>query len=87
VSEEFDLRINPKKCSIFAVRGHNKIVDEADLRGIPVATEYCYLGVMINHNGSIEPQLDKIQRRSKYLRANLGYYTQHLSFENQSLLW
>ena len=46
-----------------------------------------YLGVLINHSGSIAPQLNKIQLRSKYLRANLGYYVQHLTFENQALLW
>lgn len=87
VSVDHDLLINPKKCAVFAVRNHAKISPDANLQGIPVATEYCYLGVTINDSGSIEPQLQRIQQRSKYLRANLGYYTQHLSLENQYLLW
>jgi hypothetical protein len=58
ISTEYELRINPTKCAIFAIRNHRKIDEEMNLRGIPV---YCYLGVMIDHSGSIEPQLDKIK--------------------------
>ena len=57
-----------------------------DLKGIPVVTEYCYLGVVINNSGSIAPQIYSIKRRSNYLRANMRYYTKDLSFENQYLL-
>ena len=58
-----------------------------NLLGIPVATEYCYLGVLVDNTGSIAPQLDRIQNRSNYLRANMRYYIKDLSFENQYLLW
>jgi hypothetical protein len=60
-------------CAIFAIRNNPKINDEINFRGIPVASEYCYLGVTIYHSGSIELQLDKIQKRSNYLRAHMLY--------------
>jgi hypothetical protein len=53
VSDEYDLQINPKKCTIFAVRGHKKINESMNLSGIPVSTEYCYIGLMIDHSGSL----------------------------------
>ncbi len=73
-SEELDLRVNPQKCAIFAVHGHEKINSEVDLPGIPITTEYCYLGVTIDHSGSINPQLDRILQKFKYLKANMRYY-------------
>ena len=82
VSQDFELRINPKKCAIFAVRDHSRITAQMNLQGIPVATEYCYLGVTIDNTGSINPQLDRMQQRSNYLRANMRYYVKDLSFEN-----
>jgi len=54
---------------------------------VPIVDEYCYLGVQIDHSGSLAPQLDRIKKRSNYLRANMRYYTKDLSFENQYLLW
>ena len=87
-STEYDLRINPKKCAIFAIKNHKKIDEKkTKLHGIPVATEYCYLGITLNHSGSLEPHLDRIKQRSNYLRANMRYYTHDLSFQNQYLLW
>ncbi len=64
---EYELRISPKKCAIFAIRNNGKTDEEMKLRGIPVTNEYCYLGVMIDHSGSIEPQLDKIYKHSDNL--------------------
>jgi hypothetical protein len=32
ISDEFDLRINPKKSAIFLVRGHSKIIEETYLK-------------------------------------------------------
>ncbi len=82
VSTEYELRINPKKWAIFAIRNHRKIDGKMNLRDIPVTNEYCYLGVTIDHSSSIEPQLEKIQKRSNYLRAHMRYYIKDLSFEN-----
>ncbi len=48
VSDKYGLQIKPKKWAIFSVRGHNKINDNMNLIGIPVSTEYGYLGVMID---------------------------------------
>ncbi len=87
VSEEFNLRINAKKCAIFAVRRQKRILSEADLRGIPVTNDYPYLGVIIDDSESIEPQLQWMQQRLKYVQAHIRYYVKHLSFENQMLLW
>jgi hypothetical protein len=58
-----------------------------DLKGIPVVTEYCCQIVAINNSGSITPQIASIEHRSNYLRANMRYYMNDLSFENQYLLW
>ncbi len=87
VSHDYDLIVNPKKCGIFAVKNHNKITDEMNLRGIPVVSEYCYLGVTLDESGSLWSHLEKIKKRSNYLRANMRYYSKDLSFENQYLLW
>ncbi len=42
---------------------------------------------MLDHSGSIEPQLRKIKQRSNYLRAHMKYYVQQLSVANQFLVW
>ncbi len=38
-------------------------------------------------SGRFYPHLEKIKKRSNYLRANMRYYSKDLSFENQYLLW
>ncbi len=48
VSHGYELIMNPNKHAILAVKNHNKITDEIDLRGIPVVSEYCYLGVTLD---------------------------------------
>jgi hypothetical protein len=48
VYHDYDLIVNPKKCGIFAVKNHKKITEEMDLRGIPVVSEYGYLGVTLD---------------------------------------
>jgi hypothetical protein len=53
-----------------------------DLKGIPVVTEYYCQMVVINNSGSIALQIDSIKPCSKYLRANMWYYTKDLSSEN-----
>ena len=60
ISCEYDLKVNPKKCAILAIKKHNKIREDMDLKGIPVATEYCYLGVNIDHSGCIGLQINFI---------------------------
>ncbi len=71
VSNEYELRINANKSAIFAVHGHNKITLSTNLHEIQITAEYTYLGVTIDHAGSIDPQLKNIQQRSKYLQAYL----------------
>jgi hypothetical protein len=87
VSTRFNLKMNAKKSAVFSVKGHNKLTNDHNLRGIQVVTEYCYLGVTVNDSGSIAPHLDKVRQRSSYLRSHLRYHACHLSFENQYLLW
>jgi hypothetical protein len=71
VSARYNLRINPKKSAIFAVKAHCKLAryDEINLRGIQVVKEYCYLGVNLDESGTIKPHLSKIRQRSAYLRS------------------
>ena len=83
VSARYNLKINPKKSAIFAVKNHDKLTKrEFDLRDIPIVSEYCYLGVTIDNRGSIAPHVDRVKRRSAYLRSQMRYYARHLSFEN-----
>jgi hypothetical protein len=86
VSNDFYLIINTKY-NIFATKKHRKIDETMDLKGIPVLQEYTYLGVTIDDSGSLWPQLDKINKRSNYLRSSMQYYTHNLYFENHYLLW
>ncbi len=91
VSDDFDLIINPKY-NIFSVKKHRKIDETMDLKGILVVQEYTYLGITMDDSGSLWqplaasgsfwPQLDKIKKRSNYLRSNMRYYNHNLSFDN-----
>jgi hypothetical protein len=87
LSDEYVLFINSKKFAIFAVRNHCQIEEDAELRGIPILTEYCYLGVTIDHVGSIEPHLERMQKRSNYMLENMHYHLKDLSFFNNYLLF
>ncbi len=73
---------------ILAMKRHNKITDEMDLRGISIMIpEYRYLRETFNFElGRFYPHLKKIIKRSNYLCANMRYYSKDLSFENQYLL-
>ena len=42
------------------VKDHDKVYEKS-IDGIPVVTEYKYLGVLINNHGSMEPQLKSIK--------------------------
>ncbi len=57
------------------------------MNGFPLLREYCYLGVVINNSGSVQPQIAKIRTRSNYLRSSLWYFGKELSFQNAYLLW
>ena len=55
--------------------------------GIPIITEYLYLGVLINNKGSLEKHVKKIKNRAKSLASKLKYFIGDLHFENQHLIW
>ncbi len=49
VSHDYELIMNSNKHIILAVKNHNKITDEMDLREISIMIpEYCYLGVTLD---------------------------------------
>ncbi len=78
------IRTAHKTSAIFAVKGHSKIAEEIEFRGIPITTEYCYLGVLLNHSGNIEPHFKKIRQSSTSIcmltSANM-YSTCHLKIK------
>ncbi len=75
VSEHYNLKLNPKKSAIMAIKGHAKIEGEEEkLHGIPIVDTYCYLGVNIDRYGSLEPHIDAVLKRSNYLRTHMRYY-------------
>ena len=57
---EFGLLLNEAKSVIFAMKGHRKLGSGRTLDGIPVVDENCYLGVLIDSSGSIDPHLTKL---------------------------
>jgi hypothetical protein len=63
--------MNPKKCAVFTIKNYSKLSEDMDFKGIPVFTEYCCQIVIINHSGSIAPQINSIKLRSNYMRANM----------------
>jgi hypothetical protein len=82
------LTVNAKKSAVFAVKRHDKLRGaKIDLKGIPIVTEYCYLGVTVDNCGGLQQHLDRVRQRSSYLRSQMRYYACQLSFENQYLLW
>lgn len=85
VSQDFNLTVNRKKSGIFL---HNKrFVEGQRVLDFPILKEYCYLGVVINHRGSIKDQILRIEKRSKYLTSVLKFFIKDLSFQNQFLIW
>lgn len=56
----YNLKINPNKSGIFLIRNHKKI-EELEILDIPIIKEYKYLGLIIDNNGSLEPQLKFIK--------------------------
>jgi hypothetical protein len=84
---EFGLILNVSKSAIFFIKGHQKLGVARSIDGIPVFDQYCYLGVLIDNRGSIEPHIRKIQKRSSYLCSCMSYFGRQLSFANQFLLW
>ena len=81
MSADFDLTINAKKSALMMIKNHKKL-EILPIRGIPVVTSYCYLGVDIDHSGSMTQHLNKIKKRSNYLRAKMRFYVNTLSYEN-----
>ncbi len=65
---------------ILAVKNHNKITDEIDLRGISIIiTEYCYLGMAFDMSqADFTLTWKNIKKRSNYLCANMRYYSKDL---------
>lgn len=61
VSARYNRKVNAKKSAIFTVKKHDKLTTKMNLHGIPVVTEYCYLGVTVDNSGSIQPHLDRIK--------------------------
>ena len=54
ISLEFNLKINPKKSNIMAIKGHkhyDEFLNITKLRGIEIKDKYLYLGVWINNKG------------------------------------
>lgn len=88
-SRTFNLIISPTKSAILQIRDHAKLLETPAerLHNIPIAQEYCYLGITINHHGSISPHLKKIKQRCTYLQGSLQKINRNLSFENQNLIF
>lgn len=80
----YNLIINPQKCGIFDLGkekqlgkliSKKKINREKDLLNIPIVVDYKYLGVTINHNGSIAPHIKRISDdRALYLQRKMHFY-------------
>jgi hypothetical protein len=63
------------------IKNHKKL-ENLPIRGILVATFYCYLGVDIDYLKSMMQHECKIKKRSNYSRAKIRFYANNLSYEN-----
>jgi hypothetical protein len=87
VSCEHDLRVNPKKYTVFAIKNHCKLSEDMYLKGIPVVTEYCCQIVVIkiiyvvlrsrSHQSNVVPTICEpifgTTRRTCTLRISIYY--------------
>ncbi len=87
MAEDFGLVINEKKSTVFTIKGYLKLGEVKTISKIPVVGEYCYVGLITDNRGSIDPHICKLKKRVAYLTSTLGYYSHALSFQNQYLLW
>ena len=62
-------------------------MNQQELFKIPIQTEYKYLGIKINNQGSILPHLQVIIKRAQYIIDIMKFYTHSMQFHNQNLLW
>ena len=55
--------------------------------GIKIGKEYTYLGIKIDNNGTIKPELKKMKKRVNYLINKLYHITKEYSFDKKYYLY
>ena len=59
---DFGLTLNEAMSALFAIKGHHrKLGNVRNLDDIPIVDEFCYLRVLIDSSGSIDPHLTKLR--------------------------
>ncbi|CAD8137553.1 unnamed protein product [Paramecium octaurelia] len=79
ISEEYELRLNQKKCGIFFIQNHK--------RCFPIVKSYKYLGIIILNSGKINLQLDKVEQTLKFLGGKLLWVSQKLNWKHKYQLF
>lgn len=87
VTDEYNLKINPKKSGIMYLHRDKEEINVKSLAEIPIVWSYKYLGITFSNKGDIDDYLNMIERRSNYIIFCTRYFVRELSFENQYLFW
>ncbi|CAD8215511.1 unnamed protein product [Paramecium octaurelia] len=86
ISEEYELRLNQKKCGIFFIQNHKRC-QYNNIQGFPIVKSYKYLGINILNNGKISLQLDKVEQTLKFLSGKLLWVSQKLNWKQKYQLF
>ncbi|KAM3146248.1 hypothetical protein pb186bvf_001593 [Paramecium bursaria] len=79
----FNLQVNKKKCGMFKLASGNT---DVEVLGYPVVKEYKFLGVWINQQGQVNPQVRQLEK-SLQIGKKLRWISNPLSFRFRLILW
>jgi len=91
-SSENNLKFNPKKSGIlkFIPRlGNNRayLVVGEEIEGIPIVSKYKCLGLWIDSKLTIDPQMDHIEKKGRFIQSKLWGVLKHFSLDYRINLW
>ena len=91
-SKENNLGLNAKKSGIveFLPRCGNQksfLKLGSQFEGIPIVSEYKYLGLWLDKKLTMKPQLTHIRRKSKFIRGKLAPILRNVSLDYRMNLW
>lgn len=88
-SAESGLQLNKKKSGIveFTTRHSKRFLTQEDIRGIPILSEYKYLGLYLTFKLSLNKQVSHIRRKCAFIKVKLNPILNKVSLEYRKNLW